>query len=254
MLVALQLVGVAGAPLNVTVLVPCVPPKFTPAIVTDVPAGPVPGLRLVMYGTTTPAPVSEMATGTVFALLVTLIVPVLGPAAVGEKVTLAVQLVPGARGDEAPQLSVSAKSPLALTPKMLIVAVLAFFKFNCCEALLVPVACAGKTTELGEAISSGLRTWTGTVTWRLWPPCVYVALTAALPGLTAVIPPRASIPTTELFDDTCDKRVDSVTSATLPSENVASMTSPVCSPRLSMTTSDTNVDRETGKSDRSMSI
>ena len=34
MLVALQLVGVAVVPLNFTVLVPCVAPKFAPAIVT----------------------------------------------------------------------------------------------------------------------------------------------------------------------------------------------------------------------------
>ena len=40
MLVALQLVGVAAVPLNVTVLVPCVAPKFVPAIVTEVPTGP----------------------------------------------------------------------------------------------------------------------------------------------------------------------------------------------------------------------
>src|SRR5262245_17682592 len=35
MLVADQLVGVAVVPLNLTVLVPCVAPKFVPAIVTD---------------------------------------------------------------------------------------------------------------------------------------------------------------------------------------------------------------------------
>ena len=40
MLVALQLVGVAAVPLNFTVLVPCVAPKFVPVIVTDVPTGP----------------------------------------------------------------------------------------------------------------------------------------------------------------------------------------------------------------------
>src|SRR5579872_271520 len=60
MLVALQLVGVAAVPLNVTVLVPCVEPKFAPLIVTDVPAGPVAGFRLVMLGaaavTVKPAP------------------------------------------------------------------------------------------------------------------------------------------------------------------------------------------------------
>jgi len=37
MLVALQLVGVATVPLNVTVLVPCVAPKFAPVTVTDAP-------------------------------------------------------------------------------------------------------------------------------------------------------------------------------------------------------------------------
>lgn len=50
MLVALQLVGVAATPLNVTVLVPCDAPKFVPAIVTGVPTGPEGGVRLVMLG------------------------------------------------------------------------------------------------------------------------------------------------------------------------------------------------------------
>jgi hypothetical protein len=40
MLVALQLVGVPAVPLNVTVLVPCVVPKFVPVIVTAVPTAP----------------------------------------------------------------------------------------------------------------------------------------------------------------------------------------------------------------------
>jgi hypothetical protein len=52
MLVALQLVGVATVPLNVTVLVPCVVPKLVPAIVTDVPRAPEFGVRLVMLGET----------------------------------------------------------------------------------------------------------------------------------------------------------------------------------------------------------
>ena len=39
-LVALQTVGVPAVPLNVTVLVPCVAPKFVPVIVTAVPTGP----------------------------------------------------------------------------------------------------------------------------------------------------------------------------------------------------------------------
>ena len=50
MLVALQLVGVAAVPLNFTVLVPCVAPKFVPVIVTDVPANPDVGLSVAMLG------------------------------------------------------------------------------------------------------------------------------------------------------------------------------------------------------------
>jgi len=50
MLVALQFVGVAVVPLNFTVLVPCVAPKFAPAIVTEVPTSPDVGFRLVMLG------------------------------------------------------------------------------------------------------------------------------------------------------------------------------------------------------------
>jgi hypothetical protein len=51
MLVALQLVGVAAAPLNLTVLVPCVAPKFVPVIVTSVPTGPEVGDTLARFGT-----------------------------------------------------------------------------------------------------------------------------------------------------------------------------------------------------------
>src|SRR5882762_3032885 len=48
---ALQLViDVAAVPLNFTVLVPCVEPKFEPAIVTKAPTAPVVGDRLVMLG------------------------------------------------------------------------------------------------------------------------------------------------------------------------------------------------------------
>ena len=52
MLVALQLVGVASVPLNVTVLGPFVAPKFAPAIVTAVPTGPDVGPSDVMDGGT----------------------------------------------------------------------------------------------------------------------------------------------------------------------------------------------------------
>src|SRR5712664_452990 len=54
MLVALQLVGVATVPLNLTVLVPCVAPKFAPVIVTEVPTSPDVGFRVVMLGPAAP--------------------------------------------------------------------------------------------------------------------------------------------------------------------------------------------------------
>ncbi len=51
MLVALQLVGVVAGPLmNMTLLVPCVAPKFVPVIVTRVLAGPEVGFKAEMVG------------------------------------------------------------------------------------------------------------------------------------------------------------------------------------------------------------
>jgi hypothetical protein len=50
MLVALQLLGVAAVPLKLTVLLPCVTPKFAPLRVTEVPTGPDAGDTLVMLG------------------------------------------------------------------------------------------------------------------------------------------------------------------------------------------------------------
>ncbi len=46
--VALQLVGVAVVPLNVTVLVPWVEPNVVPVMVTEVLVGPEVGDRLLM--------------------------------------------------------------------------------------------------------------------------------------------------------------------------------------------------------------
>src|SRR5467141_1982883 len=78
MLVALQLVGVAVVPLNVTVLAPCVEPKFAPVIITAVPSAPEFGLRLDIAGAgaAVPVPVSGIEIGIIFALLTMLSVPV----------------------------------------------------------------------------------------------------------------------------------------------------------------------------------
>ena len=46
MLVLFQVVAVAAVPLKVTVLLPCVAPKFVPVIVTGVPTAPEVGLRV----------------------------------------------------------------------------------------------------------------------------------------------------------------------------------------------------------------
>lgn len=54
MLVAVQLVGVAATPLNVTVLVPWVAPKFAPAIAIEVPTGPDVGAKEVILGSKVP--------------------------------------------------------------------------------------------------------------------------------------------------------------------------------------------------------
>src|SRR5207245_1541944 len=50
MLLTLQVIGVAGVPLSVTVLVPCDAPKFVPMIVIDVPTAPEAGTSPVIVG------------------------------------------------------------------------------------------------------------------------------------------------------------------------------------------------------------
>src|SRR2546430_16446591 len=91
MLVAPQLVGVATVPLNFTVLVPCVAPKFVPAIVTDVPMIPDVGLRLVMLGagTVTVKLTPLLATPPT----VTTTFPVVAPLGTGATILVALQLV-----------------------------------------------------------------------------------------------------------------------------------------------------------------
>jgi len=91
MTVALQFVGVPAVPLNVTVLDPCVPPKFVPVIVTDVPTGPDVTFRLPMLG-------AGDVTVNVTPLLatpptVTTTLPVVAPLGTGTTMTVALQFV-----------------------------------------------------------------------------------------------------------------------------------------------------------------
>jgi hypothetical protein len=88
MFVALQLVGVPAVPLNVTVLVPWLAPKFAPAIVTTAPTAPDVGLKLEILGV--------LPTVKVIALLatpptVTTTAPVLAPLGTGTVIALALQ-------------------------------------------------------------------------------------------------------------------------------------------------------------------
>jgi len=109
MLVALQLVGVAAVPLNVTVLVPWVVPKFVPVIVTDVPTAPAVGVKLVMLGATvklTPLLATPPTVTTTF--------PVVAPAGTGATMLVALQLV----GAAAVPLKVTVLVPW-VAPKLL---------------------------------------------------------------------------------------------------------------------------------------
>jgi hypothetical protein len=90
MLVADQLVGVAVVPLNFTVLVPCVAPKFVPVIVTDVPTGPLVGDRVVMLGATVTVKLTPLL-ARLFTVTTTL--PVAAPAGTGATMLVADQLV-----------------------------------------------------------------------------------------------------------------------------------------------------------------
>jgi hypothetical protein len=91
MLVALQLVAVAVVPLNFTVLVPCVAPKFAPVMVTDAPANPEAGFKLVILGpgTLTVKFTPLLATPPT----VTTTFPVVAPAGTSTTMLVAVQLV-----------------------------------------------------------------------------------------------------------------------------------------------------------------
>src|SRR5439155_3770780 len=85
-----QLVGVAVVPLNLTVLVPWVAPKFVPVIVTAVPTGPFVGDRLVSVGGTVTVKLRPLLAR---PPTVTMTVPVVAPTGTGTTRLVADQLV-----------------------------------------------------------------------------------------------------------------------------------------------------------------
>jgi hypothetical protein len=90
MLVADQLVGVAVVPLNLTVLVPWVAPKFVPVIVTEVATGPLVGDRFVMLGGTVTVKLTPLLAK---PPTVTTTLPVVAPAGTCTTMLVADQLV-----------------------------------------------------------------------------------------------------------------------------------------------------------------
>lgn len=92
MLVALQLVGVADVPLNITVLLPCVGPKFVPVMVTEVPTGPLDGLKLLSTGLEVTVKVSWLLP-TVPTTTYTRSFPIGVPVGTGTEMLVALQLV-----------------------------------------------------------------------------------------------------------------------------------------------------------------
>jgi len=90
MLVALQLVTLAVVPLNLTVLLPWVDPKFAPVIVTAAPTAPVVGERLVMLGVPSTVKFTPLLA---FPETVTTTFPVVAPEGTVATMLVEVQLV-----------------------------------------------------------------------------------------------------------------------------------------------------------------
>ena len=88
--VALQPVGVAAVPLNVTVLVPCVDTKFVPVIVTDLPTAPEMGDKLLMFGVGSTVKLAPLLA---IPFTVTTTFPVIAPLGTSTAMDVALQLV-----------------------------------------------------------------------------------------------------------------------------------------------------------------
>lgn len=88
--VAVQVLGIAVVPLNFTVLVPGLAPKFPPLIVTKMPTGPCGGVILVMMGAVVTVNVTPLL-GTPFTVTTT--GPVVAPVGAKARIWLALQLV-----------------------------------------------------------------------------------------------------------------------------------------------------------------
>jgi hypothetical protein len=151
MFVLLQLDGVAGLPLNITELVPCVAPKLVPVIVTEVPTVPELGERFVMAG----GDITVKTTGLLAKpATLTTTLPVAAPLGTGTTMFVLLQLV----GEAGVPLNVTVLEPRA-APKFVPVIVI--------EEPTVP--------ELGERFAM-----VGGVVPPLVPPAVLKAAIIAI--------------------------------------------------------------------------
>src|SRR5215472_16677535 len=89
-LVAAQLVTDAAVPLKLTVLLPCVAPKFVPVSVTAVPTGPLTGTTVVRVGVGTTVKLTPLLAT---PLTVTTTLPVVAPLGTCTPTLVAAQLV-----------------------------------------------------------------------------------------------------------------------------------------------------------------
>jgi len=106
-------------------------------------------------GGAVPVPFNATTMGIRLALFAMDRFPVLEPVPVGEKVTLTVQAPLGASGEEAIQLSVSEKSPLAVMLRTLIALAVTLVTVTCRGELLVPMLWLEKVREVGDVVSMG---------------------------------------------------------------------------------------------------
>jgi len=90
-MVLLQLVGLAAAPLNEIVLFPCVAPKLVPVMVTAVPCGPALGARLLIAGGAWDVTVKESVL-LVCPSAVTVTLPDVAPDGTNTRMSLSTQL------------------------------------------------------------------------------------------------------------------------------------------------------------------
>jgi len=156
---------------------------------------------VVVAGWPMPVPISAKVAGTTLNPFVMPSVPTLLPTALGVKATLAMQLALTAKGEEDVQLSVSEKSPLALTPSILSGPVPVFVTVIWCAELVIPIFWLAKLSDTGLTVITGGGTVTGTVVWTFWPFSAYVAVIAVLPALPPVIIPLGSTVATAVFAD-----------------------------------------------------